>query len=223
MLLGTSRKCRAECSIVFGALLGVAVLGLATGPVSSCCTQGQRTDGHGSNQLVMGRPEIPRNSIALPNGGAAPESTKTSAADTTLIMTRPDSVVAVYFHRTLRCRSCLLIESCARKAITSNFAQALKDGSLRWRSVDFEQPAHAKQAERYQLGGSALVLSHWKDGEEVLWTRMDELWDLIDEPTTMTEIVREQIQRCLKGECRHGGFFSPDTTKTPGENKYRRI
>ncbi len=223
MLPEIQRKRTAACSIVFTALLGVAALGSATDHVSSYCGEGGPVDGESPSKSAMPRPEVSSNSSASQSEGAAPESTVTSAADTALTVTRPDSVVAVYFHRTFRCRKCLSMESCARKAITGNFARAIKDGSLRWRSVDFEQPAHAKQGKRYELGGSALVLSHWKDGEEATWTRMDELWDLIDEPGAMTESVREQIQRCLKGKCGHGEFSPPDTTKSPGEKGIRRI
>jgi hypothetical protein len=144
--------------------------------------------------------------------GHGEEGTKTTSADTTAHRSPPDSVVAYYFHRTFRCDKCLLMEACIRDAIAQNYADALIKGTLRWHTLDYEQPEHADSAVKYQLDGPALVLSHWAGGREVSWARMDELWDLVDDPGAMIDSLEVQLGDCLMGKCIHGELFVPDTS-----------
>jgi hypothetical protein len=125
----------------------------------------------------------------------------------------PDSIVAVYYHPTLRCRTCLMIEATAEKAITTEFPKELVKGKVRWRHVDFEQPEHAGIEKKYQLDGSTLVLSHWKNKKEVSWVRMDELWELTGDPEAISDRVMEQVELCLAGGCKHKIQDAADETK----------
>jgi len=131
----------------------------------------------------------------------------------------PDSVVALYFHRTLRCEDCLLMEDYIRDVLKNDYLDALLKGSLRWRSVDYEQPEYADVADKYQLGGPALVLRHWVGGREVLWARMDEIWERVDYPEAVADTLRGQFRECLAGTCRHDEFHMPDTNnlRAPGD------
>lgn len=137
------------------------------------------------------------------------DKTVKAPADTTVHAAPPDSVVACYFHRTFRCDRCLLMEACARDVIEHDFSAALNDSTLRWRTLDFERPEQAKNVEKYQLDGPALVLSHWSGGAEVSWVRVDELWDVIDDPEAVSERVRERLHECLEGRCLHHGLLTP--------------
>jgi hypothetical protein len=131
----------------------------------------------------------------------------------------PDSVLVLYFHRTFRCEDCLNMESYIKGVLEDDYLDPLLKGSLRWHSFDFEQPEHAGEAEEYGLGGPALVLSHWVGGVEVLWGRMDEIWDFTDYPEAVADTVRAQLRECLAGTCRHEEFGVPEMSnaRAPGD------
>lgn len=131
----------------------------------------------------------------------------------------PDSVVALYFHRTLRCEDCLLMEDYIRDVLRDDYLDPLLNGSLCWRSLDYERPEHVDSADKYQFGGPALVLSHWVGGREVLWARMDEIWEWVDDPEAVADTLRAQLRECLAGTCAHAEFYEPDAgdIRAPGE------
>ena len=135
------------------------------------------------------------------------EQTESDAGRDSLRVTlaSPDSVVVVYYHRTLRCQTCLMLEACAKKAVEKDFAKELMKGTIRWRAVDFEHPEHSGLEKKYGLDGSTLVLSHWKNKKEVSWGKMDEIWEISDDPEAVTESVKEQLRLCLAGKCDHKG------------------
>lgn len=136
----------------------------------------------------------------------------------------PDSVVVVYYHRTLRCQTCLMLEACAKKAMEESFTKELTKGTIRWREVDFEQPEHAGIEKKYQLDGSTLVLSHWKNKKEVSWEKMDEIWEMSDDPEAVTEAVVERLRLRLAGKCDNQGTgVSVDDGGKKSENAVRQL
>ena len=66
--------------------------------------------------------------------------------------------VAYYFHRTMRCPTCLSIEKQAREAIEAGFAGELEDGTVAWQAVNIEEPGNEHFEKDFELTSSALVL-----------------------------------------------------------------
>lgn len=153
--------------------------------------------------------------IPARGGMATGDSAKAAAAAKTARPAPSDSIIAYYFHRTFRCKTCLMLEACAKSVIEHDYPQALKAGTLRWRLLNFEEPAQAESAEKYQLVGPSLVLSHWDDGVETQWKMVDEIWEHVDDPEAVSDCVREQLKQCMEGVCRHKGPSSSDTTAVP--------
>ena len=153
--------------------------------------------------------------VETPMPEARPDSAGKVGTDLTLFSEPPDSIIAYYFHRTLRCETCIKMEACILDVIKHDCFEALKDGTVRWRPLDYEQPENSEYVETYGLGGPALVLSHWVDGREVLCARVDEIWSFIDDPEAVSDRLRQQFEECLTGKCRHDEFFAPDTSYAP--------
>jgi hypothetical protein len=132
------------------------------------------------------------------NGGMERDETQVRAQP-------PDSVVAYYFHRTYRCVRCITMEAYVLAVIHLNYSTELEKGTLRWHAVDYEDPANAHYAEKHEFGGPALVLSHWADGSETRWTRVDEIWELLDTPGTLVGSIDRNVKACLGGKHERGG------------------
>ena len=86
-------------------------------------------------------------------------------------------VAATYFHRTLRCQTCLQIEALARYDVTGVMASDVESGRLVWRSVDYEVEKEALYRERFGLEGPSLVLTIEEGGEVLRWVRLDRVWE----------------------------------------------
>jgi len=90
----------------------------------------------------------------------------------------PTCVVnAIYFHNTLRCRTCRNIEETARAVVEATFANAIAAGRVRWSAINMER--QQEYVDRFDLVKPTLVLVRSVDEAEDAWVALDETWSLI--------------------------------------------
>jgi len=68
------------------------------------------------------------------------------------------SLEVIDFHTTHRCKTCLAIEKAAKEVLDANFAPAMKSGKITFKTVNVDEEANAKIAEKFGAFGSALVI-----------------------------------------------------------------
>ncbi len=88
-------------------------------------------------------------------------------------------VVVYYFHGSVRCATCRTIESQAKEAVQTGFADALQDGRLEWRVVNIEDAGNEHFVQDFQLSTRSVVLERIGDGERQEWKNLDRVWDLV--------------------------------------------
>lgn len=104
-------------------------------------------------------------------------------------------VVVSYFHAPFRCVTCNTIERLAGETVTGRFAEALQAGRVAWRTVDFQ--AEEDLARHYGVSTSCVVVAGRQDGEETGFERLDEVWDLVNDPPAFSDLVADSIHRYL--------------------------
>ncbi|MBN1356652.1 hypothetical protein JXA40_10370 [bacterium] len=108
------------------------------------------------------------------------------------------SVYVYYFHGTRRCKTCLAIETKAKKAIEEAFPAELAQGSITWQSVntDLEENRHFEK--EFDLMFSSLILVKYKDGKQVEWKNLQRVWELVWDETALDEYVRKETKAYLE-------------------------
>jgi len=138
-----------------------------------------------------------------PSESSAAQVTRPAAATPATASTQPNipanGVVAYYFHRTLRCMTCLAIEKNAKEAIEIAYLDALNDGRLAWLPVDYEAPANWHFAKDYALETSTLVLVEMRGGKPARWKALPKTWELIGDPGGFQEYVWAEVKEYLGG------------------------
>ena len=76
-------------------------------------------------------------------------------ADATL----SDGLVVYYFHGNTRCPTCRSIESQAHEVVQSDFAAELKSGAVSWKMLNYEEPAAADLAKKFEIQMPVVVLA----------------------------------------------------------------
>ncbi len=104
-----------------------------------------------------------------------------------------NSVTVYYFHRTLRCPSCLLLEELTREAVLSGFETELKDGKLYFIAVNLDEADHEHFVKDYSLSFQSVVISKKKKGKEKEWKRLDQVWELLHEESKLIEYIQKEI------------------------------
>ncbi len=107
-------------------------------------------------------------------------------------------LVAYYLHGNFRCATCLSIEAQSKEAVETDFAGEIKDGKVAFATLNYEQPDNAHLGEDYRLTTRSLVLSLRKDGKEVKWKNLPEVWTRVHNPPAFREYVNTEVKAMLR-------------------------
>jgi hypothetical protein len=134
------------------------------------------------------------------NGNVCGEGKQCTGVDPVELPSDGSITVAYYFHRTARCRTCRALESAAKEAIKSTFADDLAGGALSVRSINVEEPGNHNFIEHYGITGPSLVLSRMEQGKEVSWKNLDKIWNLIRTPAEYKAYVVSELESIMKAQ-----------------------
>ena len=141
-----------------------------------------------------------RTSARLKQATSRPAGTTSRPATApAAVGTRPSStpVTVYYFHRTMRCPTCLRIEELARDAVQHGFADEVAAGTVKWQAINTEKPENRHFEKEFDLKAQSLVIVKTKPGERQKWSNMTEIWDLVDDPAGFTKYVQKGIRQHL--------------------------
>lgn len=125
-------------------------------------------------------------------GGVVP-----SASDTQSAASLEDGLVVYYFHGDIRCPTCRAIESQTREVVEKDFADQLSSGQITWKILNYDKPAAAELASKFEIQMANVVLARYQDGQVNDWKRLDQVWALYGDPTEFAAFVRDEITRML--------------------------
>ena len=123
-------------------------------------------------------------------------ATKTAAAPTA----DGSGFVAYYFHNTRRCRTCRTIEAQAQEAISTRFAEQLRQGRLKWASVNLEDIGNEHYASDYAVTGSSLVIAEVKGGRPVRFAKLEKVWQLVYQKPAFMDYVGAEVTAFLQAK-----------------------
>ncbi len=112
--------------------------------------------------------------------------------------TGSSKVIAYYFHRTVRCHTCLAIEDLSKQTIENLFGEQLAEGRIEWRPVNIEQKGNEHFEDDYKLTTQSLVLVKLVDGKQADWKNLTSVWDLIDNHEKFVKYVQEELSKYIR-------------------------
>ena len=127
-----------------------------------------------------------------------PSDTSKAATDDSLTTQISDPIVVYYMHMNRRCMTCGKLEAYSEEAVSSGFAEQLKDSSIIWRAVNFEVDGNEHYAKDYQLYSQSLIVSRLHDGKEVEWKNLDKIWKLVYDKDKFITYVQTEINEFMK-------------------------
>jgi len=107
-------------------------------------------------------------------------------------------LIAYYFHRTQRCRTCLTMEAYAEEALRDELLDAFESGELEWRAVNVEEPENEHFVEKYGLTASALVMVLLENGEQKQSKNLERVWELVGDEWGFKDYVRDEALTYLE-------------------------
>ncbi len=104
-------------------------------------------------------------------------------------------VQVLYFHGNQRCVTCRAIEKQCLELLDTEYAEAQKNGLLRFRSINFSDRENETTANRYEVTWSSLILD--KDSQVVNLTDMAFRYAK-SEPATFKVQLKQEIDKLLQ-------------------------
>ena len=109
-----------------------------------------------------------------------------------------DRVVAMYFHRTERCPTCLKMGSYAEEAVRKGFAQQVKKRSVEFHYVDFQNEKNAALTKGYKVSAPALIVAKVQDSKVKEFKNLKDIWTKVREKPEFIKYVSENVEAYLK-------------------------
>jgi hypothetical protein len=188
-------KIKNVVSVVLLLFVAASVVYLVAGESRSPSKQGK------DNAPATATKPTVTQATAEPDARAAEEQVEPSDEPVRVVETpaRPQhKLVAYYFHRTQRCRTCLTIEAYAKDVLREELADAFKSGELEWRAVNVEEPQHEHFVEEYGLTASALVMVLLENSKQKRWKDLGRVWELVRDEGDFKEYVRDEAMAYLE-------------------------
>lgn len=106
-------------------------------------------------------------------------------------------VIAYYFHRTMRCPTCLAIEANAAHVIEENFPQQIAEGTLTWIPFNLDVPGGEEFEKEFDVSVSTLVLAKTEDSNHTEYKKLEKVWDFIGNPVKFDSYVQKEVKQFL--------------------------
>ncbi len=104
-----------------------------------------------------------------------------------------------YFHRTVRCPSCIKIEALSKQTVEETFGGELAAGWMAWRSLNIDDARNEHFEKDYKLTAQSVVLSEVRDGKEIRWKNLEKVWDLLEDDLGFKKYVQDEVRLFSEG------------------------
>jgi hypothetical protein len=107
-------------------------------------------------------------------------------------------IVVYYFHRTIRCPTCIQIEQLTREAVARSFKKELDGNIVRLRVLNLDLPQNLHFEKDYALTQQAVVVSEVTDGKENRWKNLPQIWELVNSRARFLDYIDREVTDYLK-------------------------
>lgn len=108
-----------------------------------------------------------------------------------------DGVHVYYLHGNTRCPTCRTIEAYAEEAVKTGFADEVKSGKVTWQVINYDSPGNKHYATDYEVVAPNVVLAMFKDGKQVKWKGLPDVWEHVGDKAAFTAFVQTSLREFL--------------------------
>ncbi len=121
----------------------------------------------------------------------ASESGKANSAEQT-------KLVVYYFHGNVRCVNCVNFEKFTDELMRTVYADAIKQGKIAWKIVNFDEPQNEHFINDSQLFTKSLVLVLMKNGKQQTYKSLVGIWQVAGNKEKFQSYIRSEIDAMLQ-------------------------
>jgi len=111
-----------------------------------------------------------------------------------------DGIIVYYFYNNVRCPTCHKIEAYTQEAVQDGFADAIRDGRLRWSPVNTDEPENEHFKKDYDLFTKSVVVARIRGGRPTRWKNLELIWDLVGDKDAFLKYLRDEVRPFVEGQ-----------------------
>ncbi|MHB0956230.1 MAG: nitrophenyl compound nitroreductase subunit ArsF family protein [Pirellulaceae bacterium] len=127
-----------------------------------------------------------------------------------------DGIQVSYLHGNVRCVTCRSIESNAKQAVETGFADQLASGQIQWAAINYESPGNEHYITDYEVVAPTVVLAKYVDGRQVAWKALPEVWEHVGDDAALVNFVQRSLREFL-GDSATGPSAVSDSMRSSSE------
>lgn len=109
-------------------------------------------------------------------------------------------VTLYYFHRNLRCVTCVALGDITAWVAEGAFKQQIADGSLEFRLVNWETPGNGHFVDDFALEMPSAVLAASEGDSIVAWKNLERIWELSEDHKGLEKYLQAEIKAFLAAQ-----------------------
>lgn len=106
-------------------------------------------------------------------------------------------VTLYYFHRNLRCVTCVALGDITAWVAEGAFRKQLADGTLEFRVVNYETAGNEHFVDDFKLEMPAAVLAAVAGDSVTAWKNLERIWDLSEDHKALEAYLKGEIKAFL--------------------------
>jgi len=107
-------------------------------------------------------------------------------------------VWVTYFYTSYRCPTCKKLEAYSRQAIEEGFPAEVEEKKIIFRTLNLDEPENSRYVEDYKLVTKSLIVSLNREGKEVKWKNLPDIWKLVGDQEKFEEYVQRETRSFLE-------------------------
>jgi hypothetical protein len=111
----------------------------------------------------------------------------------------PESQVWVtYYYTSYRCATCKKLETYSRQAIEEGFPAEIEEKKIVFRTLNLDESENSRYVEDYKLVTKSLIVSLNRNGKEIKWKNLPDIWKLVGDQEKFREYVQRETRDFLE-------------------------
>jgi hypothetical protein len=106
-------------------------------------------------------------------------------------------VIVYYFHRTVRCETCVEIEKLTLEAVNEAFEKELGSRTIEIKVINMEEDGNTHFSEEYKLSVQSVIVSDMSGSNERRWKNLDKIWDYVSDDEEFKEYIIDEVRAYL--------------------------
>lgn len=112
--------------------------------------------------------------------------------------THDSQVLVTYYYTSYRCPTCKKLETYSRQAIEEGFPGELEEKKIVFRTLNLDESENSRYVEDYKLVTKSLIVSLNRNGKEIKWKNLPDIWKLVGDQEKFGEYVQRETRSFLE-------------------------